>query len=272
MSNLTSFTLTRLSQGQLNLLETCPRKFQYIYLDRLGAPTSLEQQERMAWGHQFHLLMQQRELGLPIAPLLEKDPQVCHAVQALVQATPDLLPASLEGWREAEHCRTLAVQEYLLTAIYDLIVAEEGKAKILDWKTYPRPKNRTQLARNWQTRLYLYILAETSAYKPEQISMTYWFVKLPDRPQSLTFRYNSQQHAQTQHDLSRLLGELRERTEQYRRDGLAFPQVPEATGECRHCHFASSCGRSPHDETPIASQDWPAAIAEIEEFSLTDFS
>jgi ATP-dependent exoDNAse (exonuclease V) beta subunit len=59
----------------------------------------------------------------------------------------------------------------LLTVIYDLLIEAEDNAQILDWKTYPQPKEQNRLAKDWQTRLYLYVLAETSDYLPEQISM-----------------------------------------------------------------------------------------------------
>jgi hypothetical protein len=49
-----------------------------------------------------------------------------------------------------------------------------------------------KLAKNWQTRLYLYVLAETSAYPPDSLSMTYWFVQLPRSPEQITFNYNQQ--------------------------------------------------------------------------------
>lgn len=268
MNKDSHFSLTRLSQGQLNLLETCPRKFQYIYLDQLGSPNSPEQQERIAWGSQFHLLMQQRELGLPIESFLDEHEQFDRAVQALIAAAPEILSSHGSGWREAEHCRTLTIQEYLLTAIYDLVVSDAQQATILDWKTYPQPKHRNQLAQNWQTRLYLYLLAETSCYEPEQLSMVYWFVKPPHRPQSLTFAYNRQQHEQTQQDLIGLLTRLRAWTERYHQDGIAFPQVSEVKGECDRCNFASSCRRSRGDREAIIARNWQAAIAEIEEVSL----
>ncbi len=43
----------RLSQGQLNLLETCPPQFQRIYLDRLSTPASLEQLEKQTGAANF---------------------------------------------------------------------------------------------------------------------------------------------------------------------------------------------------------------------------
>ena len=54
-------TRFRLSQQHLNLLSLCPRKFQYTYLDQLVSPVSPDDEERIAWGNQFHLLMQQHE-------------------------------------------------------------------------------------------------------------------------------------------------------------------------------------------------------------------
>jgi len=68
---LTTHTqLLRLSQGHLNLLETCPRKFQHTYLEQLNSPANPEHEERQTLGSRFHLLMQQREMGLPINSFL----------------------------------------------------------------------------------------------------------------------------------------------------------------------------------------------------------
>ena len=161
----------RLSQGQLNLLERCPRQFQHIYLDQLGSPANPEQKERQTWGSRFHLLMQQRELGLPIESLVQEDPQLQCWMTAFASAAPEILtPDTNNQFRESEHCRTLQVQDYLLTVVYDLLIADDRTAQILDWKTYPKPQNKRKLEQNWQTRLYLYVLAETSDYLPEQIS------------------------------------------------------------------------------------------------------
>ena len=200
--------LLRLSQGQLNLLEICPPKFQQIYLNKLTTLPDPETEDKQTWGSRFHLLMQQRELGLPIKSLLEQDQELDHSLQALLQAAPDILDSGNDQWREAEHSRTLNFGNYLLTVIYDLLVADAHRAQIIDWKTYLKPQNKSKLAHNWQTRLYLYILVETSAYRPEQLSMTYWFVKLPNQPESQVFTYSNQQHKQTEQNLRDLLTNL----------------------------------------------------------------
>ncbi len=265
--NAAPSSLTPLSQGQLKLLETCPRKFQHTYLEQLGTPVSPEQQERLAWGSRFHLLMQQRELGLPVESLVEEDAQLQHWVTALVNAASDVLTPDPQTFRESEHCRTLNLQGYLLTVIYDLLIEDEKRAQILDWKTYPQPKNRHWLATDWQTRLYLYVLAETSDYAAEQISMTYWFVKSQPRPQSLKFTYDAAQHEKTRQDLATLLTQLTGWLQRYQDKGIDFPQVAESTGRCSECNFAVRCQRT-SESSISSSRDLLPNLADIQEVSI----
>lgn len=264
----------RLSQGQLNLLQTCPRQFQHLYLDHLATPIPLEQQRRMLWGSRFHLLMQQRELGLPIEALMAEDPQLQDCLAALVQAAPEILDPDRTidiDFRQSEHPRTLEMQGYALTVIYDLLVLTPDRAQILDWKTYGRPSPRVGLAQNWQTRLYLFLLAETTDYAPEQISMTYWFVQVKDpktgtiAPQSLTFAYDAAQHEQTRQDLSVLLQQLTHWLSGYEQ-GQPFPQVSPTAGACPDCHFAPRCQRE-SSPAPLPIAD-PLDLDQIAEVSL----
>ncbi|MBD3563336.1 PD-(D/E)XK nuclease family protein, partial [Planktothrix sp. FACHB-1355] len=87
----------RLSQRHLNLLSTCPRKFQHTYLEQLGSLTTPEQLERINWGSHFHLLMQQRELGLPIESIVQEDAQMQRWLTALVSAAPEILTPSFNN-------------------------------------------------------------------------------------------------------------------------------------------------------------------------------
>ncbi|HBB33811.1 MAG TPA: PD-(D/E)XK nuclease family protein [Cyanobacteria bacterium UBA9273] len=267
-AEISPLTLTRLSQGHLKILETCPRKFQHIYFDQLGTPVSPEQQEHLAWGSRFHLLMQQRELGLPVELLIEEDTQLQKWVTALVNAAPEVFTRDPQTFREPEHCRTLNFQGYLLTVIYDLLIEDDTSAQILDWKTYAQPKHRQRLATDWQTRLYLYVLAETSDYLPEQISMTYWFVKSQPHPQSLKFPYDRVQHEKTRQDLTKLLSQLSRWLECYQSDRLPFPQVPVSTDRCRDCSFAVRCQRVEESRDTRLSPPLLPNLAEIEEVSL----
>ncbi|MBE9181356.1 PD-(D/E)XK nuclease family protein [Oculatella sp. LEGE 06141] len=238
----------RLSQAQLNLLETCPRKFQHTYLDQLGSPMTPEQQDRLTWGSQFHLLMQQRELGLPMVPLDAEEGQLNRCMTAFVAAAPDLFQPR-PGTRQSEHRRTLEFHGYLLTVIYDLLILSDRQAHILDWKTYPRPSQSERLRQNWQTRLYRFVLAETSAYEPEQILMTYWFIQAEHdqvlTPQSLSFPYTAEQQERDRQDLTTRLNQLTEWLQRYDQ-GEPFPQINE-TSSCPSCHFVARCQREAVD-------------------------
>ena len=265
----------RLSQGQLNLLERCPRQFQHTYLDQLGSPANPEQQERLTWGSRFHLLMQQQELGLPIESLVQEDALMQGWMTAFAGAAPEILTSDPDSYtfRESEHCRTVQVEDHLLTVIYDLLIADEHQAQVLDWKTYPKPQNRRWLEQNWQTLLYLYVLAETTDYRPEQMSMTYWFVQSAEQPQSLKFTYNTGQHEQTRHKLNQLLSQLTDWLQRYQQE--QFPQVPVGSERCHSCQFAVRCDRHTSNKNSDsgsggedASRDWLLDLANIQEVSL----
>jgi len=266
----------RLSQGHLNLLAACPRKFQYAFLDQLSSPNLTEQQERQTQGAQFHLLLQQWQLGLPIAPLTQADPQLDQWFTAFESASPEIL--ALPGSdslpiQQAEHERTLECQGYLLTMRYDLLLAGDRHAKILDWKTYPRPQNARHLAANWQTRLYLYGLAETSPYEPEQLSMAYWFFQATQAaatPQSLSFSYDRTQHDRTRQDLTNLLQQLTDWLSQYAA-GESLPQLGIAHRECDRCNFFPRCFGDFMPSDPRLETSDPLtlpAILEIQEVPL----
>jgi hypothetical protein len=238
--------LLRLSQGQLNLLETCPRQFQHTYLEQLHSPSESEHEERLTLGSRFHLLMQQHEMGLPIDTFLQADSQLQSWMEAFAKAAPEILTPTINSqtFRESEHYRTLQLQEYLLTVIYDLLIANNQQAQILDWKTYPNLPNKRNLEQNWQTRLYMYVLAETSDYLPENISMTYWFVHIEGKPQNIKFSYNTSQHEKTAKRLNRLLDQLSQWLERYYQ-GEPFPQIPQGSKACDYCQYATRCDRTP---------------------------
>ncbi|MGV2831429.1 PD-(D/E)XK nuclease family protein [Myxosarcina sp. GI1(2024)] len=247
-------SLVRLSQAHLNLLEICPPKFQQVYLEQLSSLPNTQTQQNIAWGSRFHLLMQQRELGLPIAPLLD------DSLETAIATVSELLGDLGDSWREAEHCRTLGWNNFLLTVIYDLLIAEPGRARILDWKTYRQPAKPQLLANNWQTRLYLYVLAETSNYLPEQISMTYWFVN--GTPRNQTFSYDCDRHQQTKRDLTYLLSNLQDYLQRNRAEGIDFPHRADCQSNCPYYQKLVASDRIQNRDSELTS------LAAIEEISI----
>lgn len=244
----------RVAQTHLKTLEQCPRLFQHRVLDQLSPPVSPDEQERLQQGQQFHLILQQWLLDLPVQPIVAAEPHLESRFQAF-QAAADTILAP--GTRLPEHDRSLLWGDYLLMGRYDLLVLGDRYAHILDWKTYPQPRQPAYLTSHWQTRLYCFLLAETSAYPPEAIAMIYWFFQ-PDsadpperpQPQSQVIPYSQPQHEATRHDLSRLLTQLTAWLAAYHQ-GSAFPQIPLGSQRCEICAFARHCGR----ETVAHSSD-----------------
>jgi CRISPR/Cas system-associated exonuclease Cas4 (RecB family) len=261
--------LTSLTQGHLKQLETCPRKFQYGYLDQLLVPTAPAMRESQEWGTRFHQIMQQRELGLSVAPLLDADPELAAAVDRIVEAAPELFHSQDAQLRQSEHRRTTAFGEFVLTVVYDLLLLTPEKAQIIDWKTYPKPKDKKTLQQDWQTRLYLYVLAETADYKPEQLSMSYWFVRAQDpatgelQPTQVEINYSTQKHRQTEHDLQKLTAQLT----QLMAEDEPFPKVSLAAGRCDSCPYAMRCQR-PSELYPTDLATHLPAIEDIAEVPL----
>ncbi|CAN1212655.1 PD-(D/E)XK endonuclease-like domain-containing protein [Tumidithrix helvetica PCC 7403] len=238
-------SISSVSQGHLNVWSTCQRKFQHLFIDGLNL-SATEQQDKRLLGERFHLLMQQRELGLDVTELADSDPQL----QKWLLTFSTEPPTTIAGDRLCEHRRTLElnIQDraqdrcYVLAAIYDLLILGDCTAQILDWKTHARPLSFATLQANWQTRLYLYILANTSDYLPEQLSMTYWFA---NTAKSVAIAYDSHQHQQTHQDLLHILSDMSKvildvttTTTQ-----LYFEQLPLGSDECMRCEFAYRCQR-----------------------------
>ncbi len=196
-----------LSQNDLNLLETCPFQFQQYYWQKSSFIPSLNQLNSGEWGKTFHTLMQQYHLNLPLESILAQHTEFKEPLLALISATQEIWNNVENQQRMAEYPLTLHYQNYIFTTIFDLLILTSEKAIIFDWKTYLQPP-AYQIEDNWQTKLYLYVLAEKLNYLPEQISFTYWFVKLPNKPKSYTVSYNQQKHQQTYQQLQKLLTEF----------------------------------------------------------------
>lgn len=255
----------RLSQGQLTLLEYCPRRFQHSILESLTVPPSPALLEGQQWGDRFHLLMQQREMGLPIDPVLAQDPELQACLEQLRIRAPDLFDSTQERFRQSEHGRSLIFNAYWFTVVYDLLRQWDDHAAIVDWKTYLRPKELPYLQHDWQTRLYLYVLVETTTLKPSQVDMTYWFVRARNpetdvlEPQQVRIPYSEAIHTQTQQDLERLTNQLT----RLLATSNSFPQLSIGDSKCDHCPFAVRCQRGIARSTDTTDLPSLEAIEEV---------
>lgn len=236
-----------LSRGKLASFLNCQRQYQLRYREQVTWPEQpLPEHVATAvfQGQQFHQLLERHFLKLPVQPSDDrlrvwwqrfKDSPLAFANGRFLPETSLTIPIST-----AEPTR----QPYLLNGRFDLLlITDDGHAHIFDWKT-GKPQDVATLRRDWQTRLYLAMLAEGShalrlsldaPLAPEQISMTYWYVDEPDAPR--TIPYSTAAHQQTWSELQALVQQL---------DALDETAVWSLTDDltyCRFCAYQIICGR-----------------------------
>jgi CRISPR/Cas system-associated exonuclease Cas4 (RecB family) len=129
---------------------------------------------------------------------------------------------------------------FVLTAIYDFLILGDRQAQILDWKTHQVAISAKKLQANWQTRLYLYLLAKTTNYAPEQLSMTYWFA---NTAQSVIIPYSQFDYNQTEKKLQKILKEINQAFEDGQDNLLGYPKLPINSSACKYCEFRDRCDR-----------------------------
>ncbi len=254
----------QLSQNHLKLLSLCGRKFQHTYLDQLGILATGASQPQQQQGKLFHQLMQQFWMGLEIQPILDQSEELRSRFRAF-QAYP---PALIEGQQLTEHrCQTHHGQ-FVLVGVFDLLILGETQAQIVDWKSFQKPKSPARLQQDWQTKLYPYLLSQSSQYQPEQISMTYWFAQAPSTDPVYHFPYTSQTLRETETELTRLLTQLEHALLDFQR-GHPLPQT-EQLQRCQEgeytCPFLDHCQRrDPHQssERQLGETTFPKPLTDI---------
>ena len=270
--------MVSISQGHLNFWETCKRKYRYKYVEELSL-VELENQANLVLGSQFHLLMQQWQLGLDVTDLAGGDEHL-QAWFANFKSQP---PEMIAGDRLCEHRRTYAVDlhqaanssttiqtwqdhnensdrhqgYFVLTAIYDFLILGDRQAQILDWKTHQRAIAAKTLKQNWQTRLYLYLLAATTNYAPHQLSMTYWFANTGE---SVVITYTQAEHERTAKKLRQILTEMNQ--------AQTYPKIPDHSPTCQRCEFQDRCDRGAALERQLDALNKVANIESIPEIAI----
>ncbi len=230
-------TLT-LSRYRLAAFLTCPRRFELRFLRRLpwpAAPLDARTETARQQGDVFHQLMERHFLGLPIIAEAIQDTKV-KRWWSLYQSSGPKLP---DGEAYPERSLTVPVGKHVVNGRFDLIILHQNSAHIFDWKT-GRPQSEANLRRDWQTRLYLAMLAESgqalgTRLDPNHISITYWYVNEPDVPR--TIHYSQTWHEQNWGDIQEIVAQI---DAQLVQDEWPLTEDLDA---CRHCAYQAYCGR-----------------------------
>ena len=235
-----------LSRHRLQTFLICQRRFQLRYLKRLSwpeSPLSREVEVAIERGQRFHQLLERHFLGLPPASGAIEDAELQRWWTLFEQSGP-ALPA---GRALAEVSLTVPTGRHLLTGRFDLLVVGEDDsgepfAHVFDWKT-GQPPDESQLRQDWQTRLYLALLAQggralwpgNRAPGPDYIAITYWYVTDPAVPR--TIHYSQAWHRQNWAEIETLVARIDAQ--------LAAGDWPltDNWDHCRHCAYQVYCGR-----------------------------
>ncbi len=258
-----------LSQNKLATFLTCQRRFQLRHLRRLPwpiLPPDGDAEDSLARGQQFHQVLERHFLGLDVPPEAIADDHVRRWWRAFQNRPPAIPP----GKRLPEHRLTVPIGGHLLLGRFDLLVIGEGDAPyahLYDWKT-GRPRRESDLRDDWQTRLYLALLAEGGSallghgrsLAPEAITITYWYANEPDAPH--TIAYSATWHAQNWADIQAITAQIDA--------ALAHNDWPLTADweECRRCAYQVYCGRQAAGPSRLLSPDEAEAPDEVDFLDL----
>lgn len=238
------------SQSNLTIYEKCPRKFYLRDVQKLEWPAPLtdkldQWQQAIKNGQQFHHLMYQDDLGVDVSELVEHDEQLREWWRNFCLHPPKLP----NGQTFSEMELSIPFANYRLIAKYDrLIFTKEKQVVIVDWKTGTKPKSIVNVANNWQTKIYCYVLVEgghrlfpIEKIKPEHISFLYWYVNYPE--ETIQIEYNSDHHQHIKQELAVIIQKITSHTQS---------EEFVKTGNfdlCAECQYRSYCerGRTPSE-------------------------
>jgi hypothetical protein len=239
-----------LSRTKFATFLACQRRFQLRYLRQLPwpeAPLSEQAEQVQGRGQQFHQLLERHFLGLPVE-LNEIGDNVVRGWWLAFQSSRLQLP---RGRSLPELSLTIPVAGHLLNGRFDLLITNNQMAHIFDWKT-GRPQPESRLRHDWQTRLYLAMIAESGEalgahFAPEQIAVTYWYVSEPDKPR--TIRYSQSWHEQNWTQIEQLAGQIESQ--------LLLDEWPLTNdlAECRICAYQAYCGRQAAGTTELSPDE-----------------
>ena len=179
----------QLNTDMLELLEKNFQKFEQYFVYHKYPPINPNSSENLRVGQQFHLLMQQLMMGLPVEPLLLAYPEMAHWVKQLHPIVS--IPA------QKKYCNVnkgMLIGEWHLVAHYDLLIEGGEKVIAVDWKTEIHIPQPEKLEDSWQTQLRLFLLAEIQEIPADNISIIYCFVNGDDYASIYQFNYSQEKH------------------------------------------------------------------------------
>lgn len=125
-------------------------------------------------------------------------------------------------------------EDYILTGKVDLLLGEDGKLKLLDFKSQPRPSEDTERLDTYYKQLciYAHILEERYGKRPEEL-MLYWTGEARKEDALVVFPYRPGDVAKAGAHFDRVVAKILE-------EDFALTKPPEPK-VCRECDLRAYC-------------------------------
>ncbi|MCS5422530.1 MULTISPECIES: PD-(D/E)XK nuclease family protein [Psychrilyobacter] len=217
------------SQNSLGIFERCPKMFEYIYIDGIsGKGIDPELKKSVERGTNFHILAERYFNGMKDFFYIE-DEQLLEWMAVLEEKYPEDIDCRSEFEIRQDK------DEIKLMAKYDLLIIEDNKIKIVDFKTNKNPYNVGVVEENIQTKVYMFLLGENlkkifPKMKIEDISMEYFQLNYPKN--KIFIEYNEKKHEKNKKIFKKKIGEIK-------KNKNFFASKNDET--CLKCGFESFC-------------------------------
>lgn len=246
----------------------CERRFELKHILKQSWPAIQSEpvqllEQQMQIGEQFHLLAQQFFTNIP-EELVEKQIEN-DQLASWWKDFQNFSRVYLTEPHFAEYKIGYKLNEFRLTAIYDLLVIENNrKFKIIDWKTNKNKPKSHQIKQTVQSRLYPSILAlngenfpKTNRIDPEQIEMIYWFANFPYQPEII--QYSSYQLQEDLDFIKSLINQISSKN-------IGEFLKTDHTQLCNFCKYRSLCERgiSAGSVDELDEEIWQEQIIDID--------
>lgn len=201
------------SQNSLNSFIKCPLKFKLKYIEGICWKSDFTAEEdyykSIEKGLNFHLICERYFSRIPVGEINEdKD---------LIKWTNSLknkVPIKDKNTYLTEYEIKITKGDIRLQAKYDLIViTEEKKVQIWDWKTENRKLSKSEMEKRIQTIVYMYVLRESIAkilglnLKAEDIEMIFWQPQYEE--EVIKVIYSEEIHRKNERFLKDILGRIK---------------------------------------------------------------
>jgi hypothetical protein len=158
-------------------------------------------------GEQFHLIMQQSLMGMPIDSLLNNHSQLKQWFSGLQLLAPEIWCEEANTGKSYFHQVDYFYGDVILTSNFDLLISNSEQLEIVNWTT-DRQFSLTDIQWQWKTDLDLFLMAQTDTYLPEQIRLSYWLLNHSTLPMKISIHYSNQALLAFKTKLERTLSKL----------------------------------------------------------------